>query len=141
MSVPLDPLAAVLQVNGVQAEAVLAGNQVEGPGGVGAKFVGVAGPAGVVAGGHDPATARVRRRLSNPPTSSPCQHCIEMAMSSRRFRADSVFTSNWAYCSLANTSRFLNKRGVHNWVPLHGVNRLSEHLPLRHFQVNLASVL
>ena len=54
---PFHPLAAGLQVNGVQAEAVLAGNQLKRPGGVGAELVGRAGPAGIVAGGHDPAAA------------------------------------------------------------------------------------
>ncbi len=55
--VPLHPLAAVFQVNGVQAESVLAGDEAESLGGVGAEFVGVAGAAGVVAGGENPAAA------------------------------------------------------------------------------------
>ena len=56
--VPLHRLAAVLQVDRVQAEAVLAGDQAHGLGGVGPKFVGVAGPAGIIARGHDPAAAQ-----------------------------------------------------------------------------------
>ena len=53
--VPLDFLAAGFQVNGVQAEAVLAGDETERLGGVGAEFVGRARPAGIIARGHDAA--------------------------------------------------------------------------------------
>ncbi len=54
----LDLLAAVFQINRVDAEAVLAGNEAHRLVGVGAKLVGVPRPAGIVAGGHDAAGQR-----------------------------------------------------------------------------------
>ncbi len=60
---PLDRLAAGLQVDGVEAEAVLAGNQAEGLVGVGPQLVGGAGPAGIVARGHDAAAGQSGRVL------------------------------------------------------------------------------
>ena len=77
--VPLDRPAAGLQVDGVQVEAVLAGDQAIGRLGVGAEFVGRAGLAGIVAGGQHAAAGK-SAGCSNPPTSSPCQQCMEMGM-------------------------------------------------------------
>ena len=53
--VPLDFLAAGFQVDGVQAEAVFAGDETERLGGVGAEFVGRTRPAGIIARGDNAA--------------------------------------------------------------------------------------
>ena len=71
---PLDLLAAVLQIDRVQAEAVLAGDQAHGLGGVGAKFVGVAGPAGIVARGHDAAGQRADALEAGDVVALPALH-------------------------------------------------------------------
>ena len=53
--VAIDRPAAGVQIDGVQVEAMLAGDEAVGRLGVGAELVGGAGPAGVVAGGQDAA--------------------------------------------------------------------------------------
>ena len=61
--VPLHRPAAVLQVDGVQVEAVPAGNEAKGLLRIGPQLVGIACPAGIIAGGQDAAAAQAGRVL------------------------------------------------------------------------------
>ena len=61
--VPIDAFAKSLGVDGMKVHAVGAGNEGEGLVEVGAEFVGVAGFAGIVAGGLDAAAGKARGTL------------------------------------------------------------------------------
>ena len=120
--VPLDRPAAVLQVDRVQAEAMPAGDEAECLGRVGAKLVGVACPAGVVAGGHDAAAAQSAGALESG-------HVVPLPALDGNGNAFQMFDRGievdvpLGITLLGEAVRFFNGRGGHgnphgkNWKP------------------------
>ena len=92
----VDKLAAVIQIGGVQIEAMLAGDQAEGLFQIAAQFADGARFARIVAGGLDAAAVSCAPAVSKPPTSSPCQQWSDTGIVSRFRIAVSTSTPNAA---------------------------------------------
>ncbi len=118
---PIDFLAAMFQVDRVNAEAVLAGDKAHGLVGVGAKLVGVPRPAGIVAGGHDAAGQRADALEAGHVVPLPALH--RDGHFGQPFQGRIGIDAQFRITLFRQRIRFVNVTGRHDKIPPGGKGR------------------